>query len=210
MYLKPYYACLPMFMIMLVVSVAPVFSQECPSKTVKETKIVSYVPPLPAETREGYCWTNSNVIPRADVWRCMVGNEIFDPCYALPDKTAIVCGARPDIDKPSGFILQLAKPLPLPEVTTRPSPSAVMIELEDGTICDFISGASGATDGMRSERITYSCRINGRESIIFGDLRPGAVWMAEKGILVEQKTRDDLPPFLVKDLRTVRIKTAWQ
>jgi hypothetical protein len=37
----------------------------------------------------------------------MIGNEIFDPCYTVQDKTTIVCGALPDIDKPSGFILKL-------------------------------------------------------------------------------------------------------
>jgi hypothetical protein len=39
---------------------------------------------------------------------------------------------------------------------------------------------------------------------------PGTVWIAEKGVLVEQKTRDDLPPFLVQDLQKVMIRTFWQ
>ncbi|MEI8172962.1 MAG: hypothetical protein WCH07_05695 [Deltaproteobacteria bacterium] len=140
----------------------------------------------------------------------MIGNEIFDPCYTVQDKTTIVCGARPDIDKPSGFVLDLTQPLPTPDIAKGPSSSASMIELEDGTICDFISGASGATDGVRGERINYSCRIKGQDAVIFGDLQTETVWIAEKGILVKQKTRDDLPPFLVKDLQKVRIRTVWQ
>ena len=140
----------------------------------------------------------------------IIGNEIFDPCYTAQDKITIVCGARPDIEKPSGFILKLAQLLPTPDVPQNPSSSASMIELEDGAICDFISGASGATDGIRRERINYSCSISSQNVVIFGDLQPGTVWIAEKGILVEQKTRDDLPPFLVKDLQKVRIKTIWQ
>jgi hypothetical protein len=46
--------------------------------------------------------------------------------------------------------------------------------------------------------------------VVFGDLQPGTVWIAEKGMLVEQKTRDDLPPFMVKDLRKISIRTVWQ
>jgi hypothetical protein len=185
-------------------------SQAGPASKITETKIIKYVPLLPAAARAGYCWTNSNVIHRSDAWRCMIGNEIFDPCYTLPDKTTIVCGARPDIDKPSGFILKLTQPLPTPDIAKISSSSASMIELEDGTICDFISGASGATDGVRSERINYSCRVNSQHVVVFGDLQPGTVWIAEKGMLVEQKTRDDLPPFMVKDLRKISIRTVWQ
>lgn len=177
---------------------------------ITETKIINYMPLIPAEEREGYCWTNSNVIRRPDAWRCMIGNEIFDPCYTLQDKTTIVCGARPDIKEPSGFILKLTQPLPTPDVAEGLFSSASMIELADGTICDFVSSASGATDGVRSERINYSCRIQSRNVVVFGDLQPGTFWIAEKGVLVEQKTREDLPPFMVKDIQKVRIRTLWQ
>jgi hypothetical protein len=208
--LKPWNVCLSIFIAILIILFAPNTSQAVPSNKITETKIIKYIPLIPSEEREGYCWTNSTTIHRSDAWRCMIGNEIFDPCYTLPDKTTIVCGARPDIDKPSGFILKLTQPLPIPDVVRGPSPSASMIELEDGTICDYISGASGATDGIRSERINYSCRIKSKNVIIFGDLQPGTVWIAEKGILVEQKTRDDLPPFMVKDIQKIRIRTVWQ
>lgn len=199
-----------MLMVTLIILCAPITSQAVPSKKITETKIIKYIPQIPSEERSGYCWTNSNIIQRSDVWRCMIGNEIFDPCYTVQDKTTIVCGSLPDIDKPSGFVLKLTQPLPTPDVPKNPSSSASMIELEDGTICDFISGASGATDGVRGERINYSCRINGQNVVVFGDLQPGTVWIAEKGILVEQKTRDNLPPFMVKDLQKVRIRTIWQ
>ena len=210
MYLKPWNASLSVFMVILISLCAPITSQAVPSNKITETKIIRYIPLIPSEEREGYCWTNSNIVKRSDVWRCMIGNEIFDPCYTVQDKITIVCGALPDIDKPSGFVLKLNQPLPTPDVAERPSSSASMIELEDGTICDFISGASGATDGVRSERINYSCRIKGLNVIVFGDIQPGTVWIAEKGILIEQKTRDDLPPFMVNDLQKVMIRTVWQ
>jgi hypothetical protein len=197
-------------MVILIILCVSVSSYADSSKKITKTKIIRFIPLIPSEKREGSCWTNSNIIQRSDAWRCMIGNEIFDPCYAARDKTTIVCGSKPDIEKPTGFVLKLTEPLPTPYVSKGPSSSASMIELEDGTICDAISGASGATDGVRTERISYSCRMSTKNMVIFGDIRPGRVWIAEKGILVEQKTKDDLPPMLVKDLRKVKIRTAWQ
>ena len=210
MYFKSWNACLSVFMVILIILCVPVTSHAVSSKKITKTKIIKFVPPIPSAKREGSCWTNSTIIQRSDAWRCMIGNEIFDPCYTTQDKTTIVCDSKPDIEKPTGFVLKLTKSLPTPDISNDPSSSASMIELEDGTICDSISGASGATDGVRTERISYSCRMSSKNMVIFGDLIPGKVWIAEKGILVEQKTNDDLPPMLVKDLRKVKIRTAWQ
>lgn len=197
-------------MAILIISFLPVMSEAVSFNKITKTKIIKVIPPIPSEKREGFCWTNSNIIHRSDVWRCMIGNEIFDPCYTAQDKTTIVCDAKPDIEQPSGFVLKLTKPLPTPDVYNGPSSSASMVELEDGTICESISGASGASDGVRTERISYSCRMSSKNFVIFGDLKTGKVWIAEKGILVEQKTNDNLPPMLVKDLRKVKIRTVWQ
>ena len=210
LYLKSWNAYLSAFMVILIILCVPVMSQAGPSKKITKTKIIKFIPPIPSEKREGSCWTNSNIIRRSDAWRCMIGNEIFDPCYTAKNKTTIVCDAKPDIEKPSGFVLKLTKPLPTPDVPHGPSSSASMVELEDGTICDAISGASGATNGVRRERISYSCRMSSKNMVIFGDLIPGKVWIAEKGILVEQKTNNDLPPMRVKNLRKVKIRTVWQ
>jgi hypothetical protein len=122
----------------------------------------------------------------------------------------IICGARPDIKEPSGFVLKLDRPLPEDGAADDLSTAASMVELEDGTICDYIAGATGAWDGVRSERINYSCRIKGQMSVIFGGLQRGEVWIAEKGVLVEQKTSPELPPWLVQDIRKVKIRTVWQ
>jgi len=197
-------------MVIWIILCFPTLSQANPPNKITKTKIIKYIPPIPSEEREGYCWTNSNIIQRPDVWQCMIGNEIFNSCYTAQDKATIVCGTQPDIEMPSGFVLKLTQPLPTSDIEERPSSFASIIELEDGTICEFIAGASGATDGVRRERIDYSCRISSQNIVIFGDLQPGTVWIAEKGILLEQKTSDVLPLFLVKDLKKVRIKTIWQ
>lgn len=197
-------------MVFLIIMCASSASQAKPAKKITKTRIIKYVPQIPSVKREGSCWTGSNIIQRPDVWRCMIGNEIFDPCYTAHDKTTIICGARPEIKEPSGFVLKLTGPLPEAGVAEDLSAAASMVELEDGTICDFIAGAAGASDGVRTERINYSCRTKGQTSVIFGGLQRGEVWIAEKGVLVEQKTTAELPPWLVKDLRKVKIRTVWQ
>jgi hypothetical protein len=30
----------------------------------------------------GSCWTGSMANPRPDAWRCMLGNQLFDPCFS--------------------------------------------------------------------------------------------------------------------------------
>lgn len=209
MSLKTRPACLSTLIIIIILC-ASVASLAASSVKITKTKVLRFIPPVPADKREGSCWTNSNIVKRPDVWRCMSGNMIFDPCYTARDRKTIVCDARPDVKKPSGFVLQLTQPLPAPEDFGGASSSASLIELEDGTLCDPISGASGAADGVRTERISYSCRKNSENIVVFGDLKPGKVWMAEKGVLVEQKSNDDLPPFLMKNLQKVNIRTVWQ
>lgn len=199
-----------MALILIISFIIPTIAKAATAQEIKKTKIIKYIPQIPSEEREGDCWTNSNIVRRTDVWRCMIGNEIFDPCYTARDGKTIVCDARPDIEKPSGFVLKLTQPLPQPDAARGPSSSASMIELEDKTICDPISGASAASDGTKTERISYSCRISSKNFIIFGDLKPGKVWTAEKGILTEQKATDDQPPGLVKNLKKVKIRTVWQ
>ncbi len=202
-------ACLSTLIVIIILCAATA-SQAAASVEITKTRVIRHIPQVPADKSEGSCWTNSNIVHRPDVWRCMSGNMIFDPCYTARDKKTIVCDARPDVKKPSGFVLKLTQPLPAPDVFRGASSSASMIELEDGTLCDPISGASGATDGVRTERISYSCRKNSENVVVFGDLKPGKVWMAEKGVLVEQKNNDDLPPFLMKNLQKVNIRTVWQ
>src|ERR671933_1560028 len=53
----------------------------------------------------------SLALSRADTWRCMVGNRIYDPCFSTaPHATAVICDVSPF--KPIGIRVQLPKPLP--------------------------------------------------------------------------------------------------
>lgn len=101
------------------------------------TKVIKFVPHSRGPGMlEGYCWTASIAIARSDAWRCMAGNEIFDPCFESSDKGYAVCNPDPAKGDP-GFRLKLTKPLP---ETQRQADSvaehnAWLVELADGTVC---------------------------------------------------------------------------
>ncbi|MFQ5812503.1 MAG: hypothetical protein ACE5I2_04855, partial [Anaerolineae bacterium] len=109
----------------------------------------------------------------------MVDNGIFDPCFALEDGEVIVCGANP-VTGEAGLKLNLTEPLPEPELPAEPANNAWLVELADGTICGFATGATGA---VGEKRINYLCADPEQDVVILGDLQPGEVWRAEKAIV---------------------------
>src|SRR5438045_3515319 len=60
-------------------------------------------------TVSGSCWEGSIVSERSDAWRCMSGNEIFDPCYSGNTKW-VACLRSALGDRVVRFVL--TKPLP--------------------------------------------------------------------------------------------------
>jgi hypothetical protein len=62
------------------------------------------------QTLTGSCWTASIVNPRADAWRCSVGNQILDPCFSNLSDNKAVCMKMPWEN--SGILLNLSKTLP--------------------------------------------------------------------------------------------------
>ncbi|MFN8458965.1 MAG: WG repeat-containing protein [Anaerolineae bacterium] len=86
-----------------------------------ETTIVEYTPAIPTETKAGSCWTTSLSVNQPFAWRCMVGNEIFDPCLLAEDGKTLVCGADPSTGA-TGFQLQLTEALPQPDILPIPTP----------------------------------------------------------------------------------------
>jgi hypothetical protein len=121
------------------------------------TSVNFFIPTMPStEAREGSCWTRSIAIPRPGAWRCMVGNEIHDPCFAVPSADGkLVCGADPALGK-QGFPLELAKPLPTDLTPVPQNPPAWIFELEDGSVCEPFTGTMPAVGG---EPARWSCFI---------------------------------------------------
>jgi hypothetical protein len=119
-----------------------------------------------ASTVSGSCWTGSIAMSgRSDAWRCMVGNDISDPCYVgqLSNAHVAVC-AGPFSSR--AIVIKLTAPLSSSDANqptgTRDDPSA--LELGDGARCEMITGATNAIGGMR---LNYGC--SGDEESVYGD-----------------------------------------
>lgn len=158
-------------------------SASSPSDTAAPTNVIEYAPHSPAgEGRDGSCWTNSLAVPSRAAWRCSVGNEVLDPCFDLGDGE-VACNPNPLTGYP-GTRVKLSQPLPQPDLIVDRATSAWMLQLEDGTICNVATGATGM---VGDKRISYVClAANPKETetvVILGDPQPGKVWTAEKAVL---------------------------
>lgn len=170
------------------------------------TEVIAYVPPVPAETRDGSCWVNFLNSPYS--WSCFVGaNSIFEPCLTAVDGQTIVCNIDP-LNESQQFALNLTEPLPDPEPARPDAPISQevwLLELADGVICGLFSGTS---IGFDDQRVNYGCQDGAQ---ILGDPQPGPVWTAQR-ITVGQKetTADGEFPFFIETSETARIARVWR
>jgi hypothetical protein len=121
------------------------------------TSVIFYIPGAPSgPAQEGSCWTRSIAIPRPGAWRCTVGNQIYDPCFATPSGSGtLVCGADPGLGK-DGFPLKLTKALPTNLTAPPEQPPVWMFELADGSICEPFTGTMPMVGG---EPARWSCFV---------------------------------------------------
>lgn len=132
-----------------------------------------------SQTVEGHCWVGSLADSyRSDAWRCAAGNNILDPCFADPfrNQDFLICSESPLSE--TVIVLNLTEPLP---VLSTPPPETVelrkalpwAIELEEGHVCHFATGATGAIGG---KRLNYGCTGGGS---VWGELDMSQpVWTA--------------------------------
>jgi hypothetical protein len=171
------------------------------------TKVVKFMPSQDGQIKnEGYCWTNSIAAPRSDAWRCMAGNEIFDPCFQSFDHTSVQCDPDP-AKGDEGFRLKLTQDLPKPDIPTEATTKGTgwLIELYDGTLCRPATGARGLVDG---KMVTCYCenKLIGTDLVLLEELDSSSpTWMAEKATLVPGP---DGPKLLKSE--KVAVKTVWQ
>lgn len=172
---------LALVLVILGVLVAQAATAEPPLK--QATSIIKFVPSETVKTtKEGNCWTSSIAVPRQDAWRCMVGNEIFDPCFAS-SSGKVLCDPNPAKGE-SGFSLKLTEPLPQPDNPAEggrgETKGGWLVELVDGTLCRPSTGASG-TVGGKTARYYCESKESGKDTVLLGDLNSkGAQWTAEK------------------------------
>jgi hypothetical protein len=141
----------------------------------------------------------SLALDRADAWRCMVGNEIYDPCFSdAPHATSVICDATPM--KPTGIRVKLSAPLPTHGHTQ--GKQAWILELGDGTICGFLTGATG---GVADQRLNYGCTA---DTYVIGDPQPvGKVWYATEVTVGSQFTSQGPKPL---HIFAISIATIWK
>jgi hypothetical protein len=128
-----------------------------PFPPVTETEFIQFFPqsPLAKQTR-GECWTSSNIRPRINAWRCMVGNQIYDPCFSqTTGSNWVACDIDPVSDGALGVGLRvnLNKPLPSDGWTEEWGFDWV-IELEDGQKCIYMDKD---TYSIAEGDVNYAC-----------------------------------------------------
>ncbi len=172
-------------------------SLEQASAPVASTEVINYTPTeIPTETQSGSCFGSAIGLGREDAYRCMVGNQIYDPCFVVDDEPTVVCGANPTTGE-TGFVLELTEPLPAPDVGNLSMPW--LIELADGTVCGLMTGT---VVGVDDRTAPYGCPDG---TYLFEDFQQGQVWMAEQAVI---DLGDD--GFVVTESEMVPIRTVWQ
>lgn len=124
---------------------------------------------------KGSCWTNALTTDRPDAWRCMVGNDIYDPCFAGSSHSVVACAGDPFNKRV--LLVTLTKPLPHgSDPTTRwlqPKGEPWGVQLTNGEKCSFATGATDVAQGMR---MNYECK--GNDFIVGFPNRSEPVWTA--------------------------------
>lgn len=164
---------------------------------VGRTQVIVFAPKAnPSQAVPGYCWTRSLAVSRDGAWRCMVVNRIYDPCFSRPDDSSSVICAPDPRDESKDVKMDLTRPLPTGSLGTSRQ-HAWALELADGTVCTFITGATAPIEG---ERLNYGCS---NDWVIAGDPSPGQVWTAKTYLL---KPRS----IVVEQSSTATVRTVWE
>lgn len=168
-----------------------------PAPPFQATEVIDYLPTeIPDETQPGSCFTTAIGLGRADAYRCMVDNAIYDPCFAVGDEPTVICDADP-LSETDGFILSLTEPLPEPEVGMLAMPW--LIELADGTVCGLLTGTR---PGVGERTASYGCQGG---TYLFDDFQQNQLWLAEEATF---GLNDD--GFFVETSQLVPLQRVWR
>ncbi len=122
----------------------------------------------------GHCWTGSIVVPVANAYRCLVGNEIADPCFAPQHRDrpgTVACVTAPWL---AARVVTLTHPLP--ETTSRGhAANPWALQLANGARC---IAATGTVQNVGAVLLNLLCP-DGKAA---GGLdTSGAVWKVKYG-----------------------------
>ncbi len=148
-------------------------------------------------TKSGYCWTSSETTPRRDAWRCLIGNNIYDPCFSSAAKTGVVlCPTAPWSN--AGIEIKLTTKLPTSAANhggLSLSNPPWALQLTGGHDCLFSGGATAAIGGRR---LNYFC----------SGLSSAGLW-GYPDRNVEPWTIYEAPASAKRLTTTVTIRRAW-
>ena len=95
----------------------------------------------------GSCWTGSIVVPVAGAYRCLVGNDIADPCFAPPRPSAPMTVACLPDPWSGARVVTLTAPLPV----VRPIGNSARpwaVQLANGARCVASTGTVQSSHGV--------------------------------------------------------------
>lgn len=188
-----------------------------------ETRVIRFEPKVPkSATRKGHCWTRSIADPARGAWRCMAGNEIYDPCFGVKGRTdRVVCGADP-FQQSKPFFIELTAPLkaaPAKSVSkSKPNRELPLepwlVELRDGTRCGRMTGTLAVID---DEPVAFGCwkptrkgtAHKGPDVGLLGDFSKGKLWTATEVVYEFAPSRNGGPPFRLLKRKRVAVRTVW-
>jgi hypothetical protein len=131
-------------------------------------------PEIKVHPVSGSCFTGSLTAARSDAWRCIVGNNLYDPCFSSPQAPGVVI--CPNRDPTRGTEIRLTKGLPTTEAnhgtpSTKRLPWAV--ELYSGAYCALASGALSVVDGLPGD---YFCGAGAKNGLWGSPRRSTEPW----------------------------------
>lgn len=103
-------------------------------------------------TVKGNCWTTSIVAERPDAYRCMVGNDIYDPCFGVSQTQALCPSGGPWTNR--GLLLDSPPPSGQLNRDEGTSGAPWALQLSDGINC---VEDSGATEVIAGQPLRYGC-----------------------------------------------------
>lgn len=145
------------------------------------TQVITYAPWAGAGTlasgisasasQSGSCFSTSSATTAPNAYRCLVGNDLYDPCFADATSAAgeVACPnpAHPD----SVVVIKLTAALPAPATSAGSTIIPWLLVLANGQQCQTITG-TGGTLGGKDE--AYGCPGGG----VYGlPDTSGATWM---------------------------------
>jgi hypothetical protein len=110
-----------------------------------------------ADQTPGTCWTGSIAVPIATAYRCIAGNQIYDPCFAPPGAAtvhSVACIADPW--SKAHVVTVTGK---LPKTTSAPDLRPFWaLQLANGAHCVAVTGTVAHIDGVD---LDYACGSSG-------------------------------------------------